>query len=262
MLGYLCARGMLKEVMTVDRGSSPAAGWGALLKLTANREAEIEAGIDGLAVRQIMENLATKARSKNDGMRSLSQEDILGSFQSVCGFAPDDRGLLLLQRLPGLGAARTEDGSRDFIDTDLADAARSGDIVRFVEDPYSFQLESPTSWQTTLGQLGIELAARRCHLEGYNEGKLRTALQQAGKDNEQGELCMDLIQVSKEMGFGFSGQPFTIRNVLVQDASFGDAPLNFSTVSFRECLFQRLEIDGGSGDLTTSEVLWLLCGNI
>ena len=243
LLGYLCAREMLKEVIDVDHGSSPAVGWNMLLELTANREAEIEAGIDGTAVRQIVENLATKARSRNDGMGSLAQDDILGSFQSVCGFAPDDRGLLLLQRLPGLGAAQTEDGSRDFIDSDLVDAARVGDVCRFVEDPYSFKLESPTTWQTTLGQLGIELGALQCHQNSFNEGKLRTALQQAGRDDEQGELCLDLIQINKEMGFGFSGQPLSIRNVLIKDASFGDVPLDFSSISFRDCLFQRLEID-------------------
>ena len=243
LLGYLCARDMLMEVMNVDHGSSPAAGWNTLLELTANREAEIEAGIDGAAVRQIVENLATKARSRSDGMGSLSQDDILGSFQSVCGFAPDDRGVLLLQRLPGLGAAQTEDGSRDFIDSDLVDAARVGDICRFVEDPFSFKLESPATWQTTLGQLGIELGALQCHQLGFNEGKLRTALQQAGRDDEQGELCLDLIQIGKEMGFGFSGQPFAVINVLVKDASFGDSASDYSSISFRDCLFQRLEID-------------------
>ena len=243
LLGYLCARDMLKEVIYVDQGSNPAVGWDELLELTANREAEIEAGVDGTAVRQIVENLATKARSRNDGMGSLSQDDILGSFQSVCGFAPDDRGLLLIQRLPGLGAAQSEDGSRDFIDSDLVDAARAGDICRYVEDPYSFKLESPGTWQTTLDQLGIELSALLCQRYTFNEGKLRIALQLAGRDDEQGELCMDLIQITKELGFDSSGQPVSIRNVLIKDASFGDSTLDFSSVSFRDCLFQRLEID-------------------
>ena len=92
------------------------------------------------------------------------------------------------------------------MDSDLEDAARVGDICRFVEDLYSFKLESPATWQTTLGQLGIELGAFQCHRNSFNEGKLRTALQQAGRDNEQGELCLDLIQISKEMSIGFSGQ--------------------------------------------------------
>ena len=246
LLGYLCSHGMLEEVMAVDSGSSPAAGWDGLLERTARREAEIEAGIDGFTVRHLVENLATKARSKSDGMSSLSQDDILRSFQSVCGFAPDDRGVLLLQRLPGLGATSAEDGSRDFIDRELVDAARAGDIVRYIEDPYSFQLESPATWQVVMGGLGTELAARQCHRKGFNRGKLRTALQQAGQDAEQGALCMDIINIGQEMGFGVPGQPQTIRNLVVQDASFGDTPLDFSPISFRDCLFQRLEIDVGA----------------
>ena len=96
-------------------------------------------------------------------MGPLSHDDIVRSFQSICGFAPDDRGVLLLGRLPGLGATSTEDGSRDFIDSDLADAARAGDVFRFIEDPFSFPLESPANWQITLGQLGKEVLARRSH---------------------------------------------------------------------------------------------------
>ena len=243
LLGYLCAKGMLRDVMNVDPGCTPAFGWNQLLELTANREAEIEAGIDGVAVRQIIEKLATNARSSNDGMGSLSQDDILGSFRSVCGFTPDDRGMLLLQRLPGLAATQPEDGSRKFIDADLVDAARVGDVVRFVEDPYSYKLESPATWQTTLEQLGVELGALVCHGREFNEGKLRTALEQAARDDELGVLCMDLIQICKEMGLACTGQSTSVRNVLVKDASFGDSPIDFSSISFRDCLFQRLEID-------------------
>ena len=246
LLGYLFSRGMLEQVMSVDHGSSPAVGWDVFLELTAQREAEIEAGIDGQAVRQIVESLSTKARSKNDGMSSLSQDDILSSFQSVCGFTPDDRGLLLLQRLPGLGASSREDGSRDFIDGDLVDAARAGDVYRFVEDPYTFQLENSANWQVTLGQLGTELSSLRCHRMGFNIGKLRTAIQQAGRYADQDALCMDLIQVSKEMRFGFTGNPITVKNIMIPDASYGDDSLDFSAVSFRECLFQRLEISASA----------------
>ena len=246
LLGYLLSRGMLEQVMNVDHGSSPAAGWDLFLDLTADREAEIEAGVDGMSVRNIVENLATKARNKSDGMGSLTQDDILGSFQSVCGFSADDKALLLLQRLPGLGASSREDGSRDFIDGDLVDAARAGDVVRYISDPYTFQLESPANWQNTLGQLGTELASLRCHGMGFNKGKLRTAVQQATRDVDQGALCVDLIQVCKEMGFGYDGQPIGIRDVVIHDASFGDDALDFSRLTFHDCLFQRLEISASA----------------
>ena len=175
-------------------------------------------------------------------MTSLSQDDILRSFQSVCGFSPDDRGLLLLQRLPGLGASSNDDGSRDFIDADLVDAARAGDIYRFIEDPFTFQLENPSIWHATLGQLGTELASLRCRDMEFGSGKLRTAINEAGKSAEQGALCIDLIQICKEMGFGFAGRPIAIRNTMIQDASFGDDSLDFSRITFHDCLFQRLEI--------------------
>ena len=250
LLGYLCARGMLKEVMAVNRDSTPATGWDTLLELISNREAEIEAGIDGTAVRRIIETLATKIRTKSDGISSLSREEILSAFSKVCGFEPDDRGMVLLQRLPGLGATKDENGDRDFIDADFADAARAGDIVRFVEDPFSFQIESPAAWQTTLNQLGIELAARRCQRNHFNEGKLRTALQQASKEYEYNVLRMDLLQVSREMGLGVPNLPINISGTVVRDAAFGEAELDYSLVSFRDCLFQRLEIDAFSDDTT------------
>lgn len=242
LLSYLFSRGMLEQVVSVGHGTSPAAGWNIFLELTADRESEIEAGIDGPMVRQIVENLATKARNKNDGMTALSQDDILGSFQSVCGFLPDDRGILLLQRLPGLGASSSDDGSRDFIDADLVDAARAGDVYRFVEDPFTFHLENPGNWQATLGQLGTEVASLRCHNMGFGSGKLRTAINEAGKGVELGALCMDLIQMCKEMGFGFAGRPIAISNTMIQDASFGEEELDFSQITFHDCLFQRLEI--------------------
>ena len=232
----------MDQVISVDHSSSPAAGWDVFLELTAQREAEIEAGIDGSTVRQIVENLATKARSKNDGMTSLSHDDILGSFQSVCGFSPDDRGFLLLQPLPGLGASKNDDGSRDFIDADLVDAARAGDIYRYIEDPFTFPLENPGNWHATLGQLGTELASLRCQNSAFRSGKLRTAINEAGNGSEQGALCMDLMQICKEMGFGFTGRPVAIRNTMIQDASFGDDSLDFSHITFHDCLFQRLEI--------------------
>ena len=248
LLGYLSARGMLKEVMSIERDSTPAAGWDTLLELISNREAEIEAGIDGTAVRRIIETLASKVRSRSDGIGSLSREEILSAFSKVCGFEPDDRGMVLLQRLPGLGATKDENGDRDFIDADFADAARSGDVVRFIEDPFSFQIENLTTWQATLNQLGIELAARRCQVSHFNEGKVRTALQQSSKEHEYDVLRMDLIQVSKEMGFGGSNLPIRISGIVIRDASFGEAGLDFSLVAFRDCLFQRLEIDAFSDD--------------
>ena len=94
----------------------------------------------------------------------------------------------------------------------------------------------------SLGQLGREVAALRCRNNGFNEGKLRTALQISARNHDHGMLSMDLVQINKELEFGFSGGSLTVRNAIAGDALFGDSVLDFSGISFRDCLFQGLEL--------------------
>ena len=74
----------------------PTAGWNLLLNRITSREVQIGAGIDGPTVRRILERLATRARSVPDGLGSLSPDDIVEAFREVCGYPPDERGMLLL----------------------------------------------------------------------------------------------------------------------------------------------------------------------
>lgn len=248
LLGYLCSKGLLGQVLDVDPRISPVAGWNELLQRISMREAEIEASIDGHTVRRLIENLASKARNRSDGTGALSPDEILRSFQDVCGFSADDRGMILLQRLPGLGASDAGDGSRSFIDSDLIDTARAGDVFRFIENPHSSQQDSTVNWQVTLGQLGREVAALHCGNSGFNEGKLRTALQVSTGNQNCGMLSMDILQINKELRFGCSTGNYMIRGAIADDVLFGDSQLDYSRVSFRDCWFRRLELttDGDS----------------
>ena len=56
---------------------------------------------------------------------------------------------------------------------------------------------------------------------------------------------MDLIQICKDMQFSYSQQNNStiIENIVIPDASFADDSLDYSAVLFRDCLFQRLEIN-------------------
>ncbi len=107
LLGYLASRDLLKHTLEVEAGSGPAAGWDALFRRICEREAEIEAGIDPETVRRLIEHLATLARSSADGLGPLTPDQITSAFTEVCGYPPDDRGAVLLQRLPGLGGYRS-----------------------------------------------------------------------------------------------------------------------------------------------------------
>ena len=174
-MSYLVGRGLLVPEGEGD-SASPASGWDELLERISEREAEIEAGIDASTVRRLIESIASAARSTSDGLGPLPPDTIIGCFKKVCGYEPDDMGSVLLQRLPGLGAANTEDGSRVLIDSDFAEAARAGDIIRYVDAPFSYGLDSD-DWQSSLRPLGAEVAAYIANAHGFSAGKLSSAAQ-------------------------------------------------------------------------------------
>src|SRR5258708_24820864 len=100
LLTYLVSRNLLTPELITERETDPATGWDTLLGRIAEREAELEAGIDPDTVRRLMEQVAMLARSSIDGLGPLSPDVMLDAFKVVCGYPPDDRGAVLLQRLP------------------------------------------------------------------------------------------------------------------------------------------------------------------
>ena len=49
----------------------------------------------GGTVRRILERLATKARDSQSGLGPLGQESVVGAFRDICGYGPDDHGMML-----------------------------------------------------------------------------------------------------------------------------------------------------------------------
>ena len=245
LLGYLASRGLLQQTLEVEAGSSPAVGWDSLLDRIAAREAEIEAGIDAGTVRRLIEHIATVARSSADGLGPLTPDQITNSFTAVCGYAPDDRGAVLLQRLPGLGGSSSEDGARVFIDQDLAEVARGGGVFNFIEDPFGPQLD-PEPWQNTLWPLGAELVALRAHKAGFTTGKLIAAMTKARDRFRCDTLCADVFLALNSSGADWSESEFFISEVLVPCISLGDSGGTLSSVQLQDSVNGTLDVPAGS----------------
>ena len=182
LLGYLAAKGLLDDVAnkkTKDEELGPCEGWDFLLDRIAAREAEIEAGIDGSTVRRILERLATKVRVAQGGVGALNQDAIMEAFSEVCGYKPDERGMVLLQRLPGLGVDREEEDSRAFVDEAFADACKAGDFVSFVENPFDFPENILLDVESAIGDLGLGISALKANAFGFSEGRINAALLRA-----------------------------------------------------------------------------------
>ncbi len=241
LLGYLAARRLLPQTLEVEAGLGPPAGWSALLERISAREAEIEAGIDADSVRRLIEHIATLARNSADGLGPLSPDQITTAFSTICGYPPDDRGAVLLQRLPGLGGHSSEDGARVFIDRDFAEAAQGGAIFRFIENPFGYKLD-PEGWQTSLSTLGAELAAHRCRAANSSSSKVGSALRYAQDSARCDTLCADVFLVLNHMGASYDGPNLFIKEVLMPELIIDKASPDFSRVQLQDSIVGRLDL--------------------
>jgi hypothetical protein len=241
LLGYLASRGLLEPTLKVESGSSPAAGWNGLLERISQRESEIEAGIDAGTVRALIERLATVARTSVDGLGPLTPDQIIGAFTSVCGYPPDDRGAVLLQRLPGLGGHSAEDGSRVFIDRDFAAVASAGEVFHYIENPYGKHLDS-TDWQFALPPIGLEVILLRCQAEQTPPAKISAALQYCSTQGE-GTLVADLVLVIQQLNTPYRGSKVYVKDVLIPELWLSEESSDTSNIEFQDCIVANLEMD-------------------
>jgi hypothetical protein len=250
LLGYLAAeKDMISRIDNGDViGMSPAQGWDWLLPQICQRESFIKNGMDGPAVRAILERLASIARSTPQGVGPFSPFDIVDAFVRVRNQRPSDEEITLLQRLPGLGGREdSEEGTRSFIDVDLASAAQAGDIRAFIRDPYQKDPpSSPATWSSSLEPLGVSVAAHLADEES-NSGHLRTAIRAAtgaGYD----VLATDLVRVALEMNVdnprAADARPIVISDVIVPEFCFNEDGPGMSGISFSQCLIDQLVING------------------
>ena len=238
LVGYLAAGGLLHDL---SDGESPVIGWDMLLDRITNREAQIEAGIDGTTIRKILERLATKARGSRSGLASLSSDSLTQAFHDVCGYNPDEGGMVLLQRLPGLGVDREEENSRTFIDEDFADACKAGDLVAFVESPFVFPPSVLADMESAIGSLGIKIAYRKVEVRGLTEGQINAAIKQAQRHDAE-QMAVDLVRLLQETGFNLLHE-VKIRGSWIREFELDAAGADLSKLKFEDCFFDLVEID-------------------
>jgi hypothetical protein len=241
LLGYLASRNLLRETLEVEAGSGPASGWNSLLERISHREAEIEAGIDAGTVRRLIEHIATLARRSPDGLGPVSADQIMDAFSHVCGYPPDDRGAVLLQRLPGLGGHSAEDGSRVFIDQDFVAAAQGGAVFEYIQSPFDQGLD-PDSWQSALPAVGVDVAVHRSRLAGFSDAKLTAALRHALDGARTHTLAADVFLVMNHLGRGCAEGKVFLREVLIPQLEIEGSSGECQNVELQDCIVGRLEL--------------------
>lgn len=250
LIGYLASRGMLSADDVADV-ASPAIGWDLLLTRVCEREAQIDVGLDGSSIRRIVERLASRARRTTSGRGPLRFDDLSEAFREVCGYQPDEGSRVILDRLPGLGVGlAVEDDSadlpREFLDEDLADTARSGDVYAFATSPNHPGIAGTDlrDWDFLLEELGIDVVIHRMSEVGLSASQAATALELATRDHSGSGLVADLLRVVLAMGGSVSKLAPEVNDFVIPTLRIG-AGSNAGGTTIRDCIIQRIEFEEG-----------------
>lgn len=245
LLGELASRDMLDppdELQHLD----PASGWDLLLERITDREAQASQGeLRPDTIRNVMERIASSARERPDGLGPLGFDSIRSAFHSVLGRQPQEASLMTLQRLPGLGVSEDESAARRFVDESLADACRAGDTVRYAQSPFTPWGFDASQWLTSMGSLGVAVAALSSQRHGPNEGKIRFAIERAAQD-ECGEIAVDLLRIYGQYlaDHGGDSPSAEIRGAAISELSLPDMQVDLGGTIFRDCIVENLNADG------------------
>ncbi|QQN78561.1 NACHT domain-containing protein [Streptomyces sp. XC 2026] len=250
LLSYLGSSSTPQGSIDGTFGRSAGEGWHLMLDRIAEREASMELGVDGFTIRKVLERLATQARRSTDGLGPISQDQLTSVFQSVCGYAPDEGSYQLLQRLPGLGAMDSIDGSRRFVDISLADAARAGDVVVCVLNP---NVESPlldfTGSVSSLDEVGLDVASVK--LSGEALASAGGAYSSATTFHRRGvsdAVIADVIRVAARLWPEYEPRTsISLHEVELRNFSLNADAKSYGWLSFHDCVIHELDLTDHSG---------------
>ena len=202
-------------------------------------------GLDGATIRELIERLATIARISGDGLGPFTRDDFARAFTEVCDYAPQLGSDVALLRLPGIGNPSADDETRSFIDQDLADAARAGDVARFVIDPFNAANSRVLAVQAGLGDIGASVAAVKLARLNVGIGLFATALEKvrASGASENGCLGPDIFKVAQVAGIALNSQPITIIGAYCDEIELSIGDPDMSSVFLRDCVIQSLAIE-------------------
>lgn len=248
LLGYLAASGALTGLVT-DEPIGAAAGWDILLDRICAREAGIELGLDGLTVRRVLERLATIARTRGDGFGPLHRDDLAEGFKQVCGYEVDEGSYVIIQRMPGLGVVDPVDGSRHFVDADLGDAARAGDLIRLIQNPgLAEELSLDYMNLAPIGALGLAVAELEAGREGMDATSALNAAVQLERGGKNGAMVLDCVSLALGLGVKTRIPSLHVSELAISLLRFGDSDADLGQLRFHQCVITTLDLTEFDGN--------------
>lgn len=244
LIGYLAAKGHLDTLPSISN-AVPTEGWSMLLDAIAAREAQIDSDLDGDTVRRLVDRLGTLARKSVDGLGPLSLDDLRRAYTDVCGFAPSDNGEQLLLRLFCLTRAASQEDAREFVDRDISDVARAGDVLHYIQHSGRTTPEFPAtsaSWNCVLGRLGVESLAMGIVDHNISIKQCLASAKHACEDLRCDALAAEILWAVSYSGHGIT-EEFMLRSCETPPIVLEDHVGDMSKVTLRDGIVPSLYAD-------------------
>lgn len=248
LMGYLISMGVFGELNSAQ-GISQASAWRQFFHKICERESRMFSAVRPEIIKAIISRVATLARSQGDETGPVGMDLMRTAFININNRQPDEEGLQLLLRLPGLaisGSGASSDDSRIFVDRDLADTAYGEDLASYLENPYDeHPLSAVASWVTAARELGIEVAAHALEEKGL---AFRGILAAASRRHAQGRYdsaLADMLRVAATFEPTDIGRQATF---VVEGVIFDALEIKSDSLSekllYQDCVIQMLDVSG------------------
>lgn len=237
-LATLALKGYLADLRGEHYGSR-GDGWNHLVKSICEREAKISVGLDSDTIRQVLERVATVARTRSEG-QALSRSDLVQSYIDICGYEPDEEGLLLLERLPGLGIALSGGEARAFVDSDFECALGAGDVARYFVQPWA---EDDIILQTVRPLTSVGVAVARSML--CDDARARSTKSALDRSIASSCLTYDILQVARELD-SVVNEDVRITDLHIKHLDVSGGWRGSGKVFLSQCIVDLVDIDAAS----------------
>ncbi len=247
LIGYLLADGAMYDVDS-DSLVDQATAWRDLFELICTREAKMFTAVRPEKIKQLVSRVATLARSTGEETGPVDMKILSQAFREVNGLEPDEEGIQLLLRLPGLAnptAANLdpEKEQRVFVDRDLADTAYGEDLASYLEHPHEgHTLAQNASWVVSSTDLGIGVAAQSLDARGVPAGTVLGAAKRRQDKHQYDAVLADSLRVADHLAPGTVRQSFIVEGVMIESLTPSDSNTVLPKVSFHDSVIHHLDI--------------------
>jgi hypothetical protein len=244
LIGYLVAMKSLGEI-GASGIEDQASAWRKLFDVICRREAAILTSVRPETIKQIMSRVATLARARGDQLGPIDMNQMERAFVEINGIQPDEEGIQLLLRLPGLANTdeSSEWGSRVFVDRSLAETAYGEDLASHLTNPFgAHALAQSASWATAATQLGIDVASHALEELNLGAGTTLTAAKRRQNESQYDAVLADTIRVADTFNPDPARQNYLIEGVLFDYLSPGDGQPTLARATLQDCVIETLDI--------------------